>query len=1133
MACPMQHVQHTSMQGVRGLLRETSFDEWLNNDEDFMNARGSSKGCVLINTSGLIMWCNPVLCTTLEYTPSDLYNQNVRMLMPTVYAVQHDHFLDRYAKTRVRKIISTARPVPCLKKSGDTIIAELFVREKFHMQMGSSRRYFLGCFDFNTIHQAFLSTIRHSSIIWDKTIEQFLMQQFECASDMVILTTKSGIIRYMNQAAGQQLGWKPSDCEGKDMSVILPEPYATEHKQHIEEYVHCCSLVATPQSHVVGSGRDALAMTKDGETIRVFLNVEHLHQKGLKSGEDFFIMYMIKIEFPSVARPGGTVPSILLGSKDVLVTHKSNTARNISSPENHFTPNRSCTVVLLQLYSLTSLPTTHDPSQVHPSAALHKGPPPQASHKVRTRSCPEPPHNVEFLSLQSPTPPMYHDKSGCPVKGRPHSFADVRQHAQHRERNSSRSSFDTQYLSPPCYPACPTSLSEPFRVPLVSVHHLMTLVTTLCDKHNGVLQGIQGARIVEVVFNTIRRSSSTHAKDAMHFLTAIMEQWENPDGIGLCSALVTGETHFITYGGQFTISPELQDHASCLLAVAREAQAKGFVLDESLWKEMQYMYKTRLINLVTLRSPTAELQTFKVYEVLGVLEHDESWLYTINSGTDDAMQGSWQEIWALLGHDHASARPAGSTSSEGADFTSSHPPPAQSQSNRLSAFQLLARYLQNNTDRVGEWLQEVLRYRTEHYHPVLWDPLITFSFCMHYARPPMDPSTWAAFRRHRDTVMSTIAANTEMMFSSTMDALVVINQDTEILDCNPVAQQLFQWSKEELVGQNMERIIREERPGYGPVSRCIQTRTQQSAGCDQGPMVFEACPVQTVDGVERNGTIVPLYLKVWPMVPCQSMEGGNPSAASYMAILRSRDTELRQSAIINDLLPDQRLQAGLHHALSNEADEVVTGDPAAFSYESVPVIFLDLVGFTNLCSTMSPQEVVRYLTVIFCELDQVCTDNNITKIKTIGDGYMAVGGIQENSNHLAMDAVRCAMQFIHAVARAGQRLGRETSARVGVAMGPVVAGSIGTIRHSYDVWGDAVNLAARLESSGVAGHVQICQKTYEALSVSDRQLLEKEQLVKSRVVCLKGKGNVLSYLLKPAEHWLYALTAVEITSLFT
>jgi adenylate cyclase len=163
----------------------------------------------------------------------------------------------------------------------------------------------------------------------------------------------------------------------------------------------------------------------------------------------------------------------------------------------------------------------------------------------------------------------------------------------------------------------------------------------------------------------------------------------------------------------------------------------------------------------------------------------------------------------------------------------------------------------------------------------------------------------------------------------------------------------------------------------------------------------------------------------------------------------------------------------------------------ADNFLAVSVLFADIVGFTELSTRTSPAKLVELLNEIFCLFDELAERHGVEKIKTIGDAYIA---------NMALD-----MQL--ALAQFNQANNQSFRIRIGISTGPVVAGVIGLKKFAYDLWGDTVNVASRMESHGIAGSIQVCEASYQLLK--EKYFLEKRGLIK-----VKGKGEMMTYLLQ-------------------
>ena len=186
-----------------------------------------------------------------------------------------------------------------------------------------------------------------------------------------------------------------------------------------------------------------------------------------------------------------------------------------------------------------------------------------------------------------------------------------------------------------------------------------------------------------------------------------------------------------------------------------------------------------------------------------------------------------------------------------------------------------------------------------------------------------------------------------------------------------------------------------------------------------------------------------------------------------------------------------------------------TGKVKPVHYDSVSVIFTDFQGFTQLSEQMSPQELVDELDYCFSQFDRIIEKHGLEKLKTIGDSYMCAAGIPTPSTTHAIDAVLAALEIQAFMQQRKEEKAKNNipywDIRIGIHSGPLLAGVIGTKKFTYDVWGDTVNTASRMESSGVPGRVNISRSTFELIKAD----LDCEYRGK---IAAKNKGELDMYL---------------------
>lgn len=178
----------------------------------------------------------------------------------------------------------------------------------------------------------------------------------------------------------------------------------------------------------------------------------------------------------------------------------------------------------------------------------------------------------------------------------------------------------------------------------------------------------------------------------------------------------------------------------------------------------------------------------------------------------------------------------------------------------------------------------------------------------------------------------------------------------------------------------------------------------------------------------------------------------------------------------------------------------------ADGYADVTVMFADLVNFTQLTESLSPEQMVALLNTIFSGFDELCEKYGVEKIKTIGDAYMVVGGLNRERDNYTCDIADIALEMRDFVAHHPQFSKYNLSIHTGIATGPVVAGVIGTKRFIYDLWGDTVNIASRLTDEAVRGVIQVDKTTYN-------RIRHEYAFEPPAVIHVKGKGEMVMYRL--------------------
>lgn len=182
-------------------------------------------------------------------------------------------------------------------------------------------------------------------------------------------------------------------------------------------------------------------------------------------------------------------------------------------------------------------------------------------------------------------------------------------------------------------------------------------------------------------------------------------------------------------------------------------------------------------------------------------------------------------------------------------------------------------------------------------------------------------------------------------------------------------------------------------------------------------------------------------------------------------------------------------------------------DSIAKDFESVTILFADIVGFTTLAGRLSPLELVNFLNQLFSEFDYLVEELGLEKIKTIGDAYMVASGLPNPRKDHAESIANMALEMNKVINEVSRIYNENFKIRIGINTGKVVAGVIGKKRLIYDLWGDTVNVASRMESSGEPGKIQVTEITYNLLK-------DKYTFTKRGLINVKGKGEMITYWLE-------------------
>ena len=333
------------------------------------------------------------------------------------------------------------------------------------------------------------------------------------------------------------------------------------------------------------------------------------------------------------------------------------------------------------------------------------------------------------------------------------------------------------------------------------------------------------------------------------------------------------------------------------------------------------------------------------------------------------------------------------------------------------------------------------------------------------------------------TVMQQKQTEAELraLFAAMTDAVMVIDAQGCYLKIAPTNPTILQPPAEELVGKTLHEVFDREQADLF-ISHIWQSLNTKET------VDFEYSSNLGAGDIWLGARISPI--------------------SEDMVIWVTRDITDRKQAELELQIAQQKSEELLLNILPEAIADRLKQNTSAIAeqFDAVTILFADIVGFTPLSARMPPIELVSLLNQIFTSFDELAEKHGLEKIKTIGDAYMVAGGLPvPRADHVEAIA-QMALDMQEAIDKFQADRGEVFQIRCGINTGPVVAGVIGTRKFIYDLWGDTVNVASRMESQGIPGRIQCTASTYKCLK--DKFLFEQRG-----AIAVKGRGEMISYWL--------------------
>ena len=343
---------------------------------------------------------------------------------------------------------------------------------------------------------------------------------------------------------------------------------------------------------------------------------------------------------------------------------------------------------------------------------------------------------------------------------------------------------------------------------------------------------------------------------------------------------------------------------------------------------------------------------------------------------------------------------------------------------------------------------------------------------------------------------SRITSAAHAVFYTSTDAMILLNNEGIIEKLNPAATSIFHFTPEQMLGQHSTIILPKDDPKNKQLYYTMQLMSSGQCG-----LVFET----ELQGTRDDDTRVPIKATMIGFASDQR------NADVFAIMCKDQTEEVKQKEAVeiakkkSDDLLLKILPPDIIRRINRGEKDITMVVPSA------SVIFIDICQFSSYMATLSASQLMCNLNAVFTAYDKIVADLPlITKIKLIGDDYMAAAGLfspDEPPKMHAIQIITFGLRVLDAIDELNEQLNANLMVRIGVnSGGPIIAGVLGTEKPLFDIIGDTINVASRLQSTDIPGNVQISKGTYELIAAEDRFNIEERG-----EIYLKGKGNQTTY----------------------
>jgi PAS domain S-box-containing protein len=1094
-------LSEANINGVKlftGIMRNLSAEEQ-ENEKMLSILQSAIDPIVQINEDGIIQFVNNACCKVFKYYQNDLLGQNVSMLMPEPHSHLHDSYLKNYITTGMKKVLGIGRKLRGRRSDGST----------FNLYLTLSEAKIDG-------------SVLFTGILRDLSAEEQehkrMLSILTSSVDPIVQIDKNGIIKMVNDACCRAFQYKDTDLIGQNVKLLMPEPYAHLHDSFLSNYIE------TGVKKVIGVGRKLHGRRKDGSTFSLYLTVSEA-----KIGEEVYFTGILRDQSAEEQQHERMLSMIQSAIDPIVQIDQEGIIQFINPACCKAFQYQQSELIGQNVKMLMPEPhaTKHD---VYLNNYLSTGVKKVLGVGRKLHGC----------RKDGSTFSIYLTLSEAKIN---HVvlFTGIMRDLSAEEAEKERmlailtSAVDPivqidekgiiHFVNPACCKAFQYQQSELIGQnvkmlmpePHATKHdsYLINYLTTGVRKVLGIGRKLRGRRRNGSTFSLNLTLSEAKINNMILF-TGIMRDLsvEEAQYERMLAILSSAVDHIVQINGQGFI--QFVNPACCKAFQYEKAELLNQNVNMLMPEPHSQLHDSYLKNYATsgikkvlgigrkLRGRRKNGTTFGLYLTLsearlgselfftGILRdlsieeaENNRMLSILKSAVDPIVQINERGIIHLVNDACCKAFRYKESELVGKNVKILMPEP-----HSLLHDSYLQNYCETGVKKVLGIGRQLRGRRSDGS---------TFSLYLTLSEAKIGNEIFFTGILRDQSVEEEEREALELLINSATDPIVVINSLGIIERVNPACSSAFGYSQKETLGRNVTMLMPQKHAiNHG---RYLERYFERNESKGRSKVVGKG---RDLEGKRKDGSLFPIFLTVSECVLASKNRTVfigimRDMTEKQKAIAAEVEREKSEALLMNILPPKIAMRLKNIHDDSHIADY----------FEDVTILFADVVGFTEFSSSRSPVEVVSFLNKVFRGFDSLADKYGLEKIKTIGDAYMVVSGLQMEKDHTLI-MLNFALEVIDQINEFNQDNPNEytVSIRIGINSGSVVAGLVGSKKRFFDLWGDAVNVSARMESNGIENCIQCTEVTAKVAM----QYPEKFAVVERGLIDVKGKGEMKVFL---------------------